>query len=151
MEKYKPINTEEIKICVLVSNEKFEIGDLICDGTKVIKATPKLVEAQGLVNRRDWRKVINKLPEMQEFIQEINERIEELQKEPTDVNIGKVAELSLVLLRLRKFNELNDSTGIKSVKVSDMKCPKCKKHNLMKFINITECTSDSCDYISQSI
>ena len=41
----------------VVTDEKFSINDLICDGTELMKATPKLVAAQSLVNRRDWKKV----------------------------------------------------------------------------------------------
>ncbi len=34
----------------------------------------------------------------------------------------------------------------KSVTVKDLKCPKCKKHNLMKYIDRKECTSCGYDY-----
>jgi hypothetical protein len=42
----------------ITSDEKFVRDEYITDGIEVIKATPKLVNAQGLVNRRNWRKVI---------------------------------------------------------------------------------------------
>jgi hypothetical protein len=42
----------------ITSDEKFVRGEWITDGIEVIKATPKLVDAQGLVDRRDWRKII---------------------------------------------------------------------------------------------
>ena len=49
--------TETIKVDITVTNERFKVDDLVCDGTTVIKATPKLVDAQGLVDRRNWRKL----------------------------------------------------------------------------------------------
>ena len=48
---------EKLKVEVTVTNKKFKINDLICDGIMVINATPKLVDAQGLIDRRNWRKV----------------------------------------------------------------------------------------------
>ena len=40
---------------------------------------------------------------MEEFLEQINERITKLQEEPTDVNIGKVVELNLVKIRLQQL------------------------------------------------
>jgi hypothetical protein len=43
----------------ITSNEKYNVRDeYVTDGIEVIKATPKLVNAQGLVSRRNWRKII---------------------------------------------------------------------------------------------
>jgi hypothetical protein len=42
----------------ITSDEKFVIDEYITDGIEVIKATPKLVDGQGLLNRRDWKKII---------------------------------------------------------------------------------------------
>ena len=42
----------------ITSNSKFVRDEYITDGIEVIKATPKLVDAQGLINRRDWNKII---------------------------------------------------------------------------------------------
>jgi len=42
----------------VTNEEKFVRDEYITDGIEVIKATPKLVNAQGLVDRRDWRKII---------------------------------------------------------------------------------------------
>lgn len=42
----------------ITNNEKFVRDEYITDGIEVIKATPKLVNAQGLVNRRNWKKII---------------------------------------------------------------------------------------------
>ena len=42
----------------ITSNSKFVRDEYITDGIEVIKATPKLVDAQGLVDRRDWNKII---------------------------------------------------------------------------------------------
>jgi hypothetical protein len=42
----------------ITNEEKFVRDEYITDGIEVIKATPKLVNAQGLVDRRDWKKII---------------------------------------------------------------------------------------------
>ncbi len=42
----------------ITNNDKFSKDQYITDGIEVIKASSKLVEAQGLVNRRDWKKII---------------------------------------------------------------------------------------------
>lgn len=42
----------------ITSDEKFKINEWITDGIEIIKATPKLVNAQGLVDRRDWKKIV---------------------------------------------------------------------------------------------
>lgn len=55
---YNPFKNQFYKLILISLEEKFEIDDLICDGIELIKATPKLVEAQDLFNRRDWKKVI---------------------------------------------------------------------------------------------
>jgi hypothetical protein len=42
----------------ITSDEKFVRDEYITDGLEVTKATPKLVDAQGLIDRRDWKKII---------------------------------------------------------------------------------------------
>jgi hypothetical protein len=42
----------------ITSDSKFVRDEYITDGIEVIKATPKLVNAQGLVDRRDWKKIL---------------------------------------------------------------------------------------------
>jgi hypothetical protein len=42
----------------ITSDSKFVRDEYITDGIEVIKATPKLVDAQGLVGRRNWNKII---------------------------------------------------------------------------------------------
>ena len=42
----------------ITSDSKFVRDEYITDGIEVIKATSKLVDAQGLVGRRDWNKII---------------------------------------------------------------------------------------------
>jgi hypothetical protein len=42
----------------ITSDSKFVRDEYITDGIEVIKATPKLVDAQGLVDRRDWKKIL---------------------------------------------------------------------------------------------
>ena len=49
---------EKIKLKIKVTNEFFEVNDLICDGSKLMYATPKLVNAQNHFNRVNWRKVL---------------------------------------------------------------------------------------------
>jgi hypothetical protein len=41
----------------ITNAEKFKKDEWVTDGIEVIKASSKVVDAQGLVNRRDWRKV----------------------------------------------------------------------------------------------
>ena len=42
----------------ITSDSKFVRDEYITDGIEVIKSTPKLVDAQGLVDRRDWKKIL---------------------------------------------------------------------------------------------
>jgi hypothetical protein len=42
----------------ITSDEEIKEGDWCTDGIYLIQATPKLVDAQGLFDRRDWRKII---------------------------------------------------------------------------------------------
>ena len=42
----------------ITSDDKFVKDEYITDGIEVIQASSKLVNAQGLVNRRNWRKII---------------------------------------------------------------------------------------------
>jgi hypothetical protein len=42
----------------ITTDSKFVKDEYITDGIEVIKATPKLVNAQGLVDRRDWKKIL---------------------------------------------------------------------------------------------
>jgi hypothetical protein len=42
----------------ITSDEKFARDEYVTDGIEVMKATSKLVDAQGLVDRRDWKKII---------------------------------------------------------------------------------------------
>jgi hypothetical protein len=42
----------------ITSDERFKVNEYITDNIEVIKATPKLTDAQGLVGRRNWRKII---------------------------------------------------------------------------------------------
>ena len=46
---------------------------------------------------------------MEEFIEQINERIAKLQEDPTDVNIGKISELHLVRIRLHQLTLSDDN------------------------------------------
>ena len=60
----------------ITSDEKFIKDEYITDGLEVIKASPKLVDAQGLVNRRDWKKIVmtNDLELIEGGVQEISEK-----------------------------------------------------------------------------
>lgn len=42
----------------ITSDSKFVRDEYITDGIEVMKSTPKLVDAQGLVDRRDWKKIL---------------------------------------------------------------------------------------------
>jgi len=59
----------------ITSDEKFIRDEYITDGIEVIKASPKLVNAQGLVDRRNWKKIIitNDLELIKDGIQEIDD------------------------------------------------------------------------------
>ena len=59
----------------ITSDEKFVRDEYITDGLEVIKATPKLVDAQGLVDRRDWKKIVmtNDLELIEGGIQQIGD------------------------------------------------------------------------------
>lgn len=63
---------------ILISLEdKFEVEDIVCDGIKIMNATPKIVNAQHLIDRREWRKVIATQSQLspeyiQQFIEEYN-------------------------------------------------------------------------------
>ena len=64
--RFDNISTPNSNECTKCSNEymyittdsKFVRDEYITDGIEVIKATPKLVNAQGLVDRRDWKKIL---------------------------------------------------------------------------------------------
>ena len=79
---------------------------------------------------------------MEKFIKEIDERITELQLNPTDVNIGKISELVLVKIRL---NTLRQDKQLVCKKceipfeydwhVEYNKCPKCgSDHPILKSV-----------------
>jgi hypothetical protein len=59
----------------ITSDSKFVRDEYITDGIEVIKATPKLVDAQGLVNRRDWKKIVmtNDLELIEDGVQQIGD------------------------------------------------------------------------------
>ena len=42
----------------ITANGKFNRGDYVTDGIGVMKASPKLVDAQGLIDRREWKRII---------------------------------------------------------------------------------------------
>jgi hypothetical protein len=82
----------------ITSDSKFVRDEYITDGIEVIKATPKLVDAQGLVDRRDWKKII--ITTDPELIKDGIQEIEDLflvwfVKNPTfdEVEIGKTNKL----------------------------------------------------------
>jgi len=59
----------------ITSDSKFIRDEYITDGIEVIMATPKLVDAQGLVDRRNWKKIIitNDLELIKDGVQEIDD------------------------------------------------------------------------------
>jgi hypothetical protein len=42
----------------ITTDDKFVRDEYITDGLEVTKSTPKLVDTQGLIDRRDWKKII---------------------------------------------------------------------------------------------
>jgi hypothetical protein len=59
----------------ITTDSKFVRDEYITDGIEVIKATPKLVDAQGLVDRRDWKKIVmtNDLELIEDGVQQIGD------------------------------------------------------------------------------
>jgi hypothetical protein len=59
----------------ITSDSKFVRDEYITDGIEVIKATPKLVDAQGLVDRREWKKIVmtNDLELIEDGVQQIGD------------------------------------------------------------------------------
>jgi hypothetical protein len=59
----------------ITTNSKFVRDEYITDGIEVIKSTPKLVNAQGLVDRRDWKKIVmtNDLELIEDGVQQIGD------------------------------------------------------------------------------
>lgn len=58
----------------ITNEEKFKKDEWVTDGIEVIKASSKVVDAQGLVNRRDWRKVVltNDTSLIEDGVQEVS-------------------------------------------------------------------------------
>jgi hypothetical protein len=82
----------------ITSDSKFVRDEYITDGIEVMKATPKLVDAQGLVDRRNWRKIVltNDLELIKDGIQEIEDLfLVWFVKNPTfdEIEIGKTNKL----------------------------------------------------------
>jgi hypothetical protein len=82
----------------ITSDEKFIRDEYITDGLEVIKATPKLVDVQGLVNRRDWKKIVmtNDLELIEDGVQQIGDlffRWFVLNPTCQEVEIGKTNKL----------------------------------------------------------
>jgi len=48
----------EVRNLYITMNGSFSRGEYVTDGIEVIKATPKLVNAQGLLDRRQWKKIV---------------------------------------------------------------------------------------------
>lgn len=42
----------------IVSDDEIKEDDWVCDGGTIMRASSKLVNAQGLITRRDWKKII---------------------------------------------------------------------------------------------
>ena len=104
--RFDNISTPNSNECTKCSNEyvyitsdsKFVRDEYITDGIEVMKATPKLVDAQGLVDRRNWRKIVltNDLELIKDGIQEIEDLfLVWFVKNPTfdEIEIGKTNKL----------------------------------------------------------
>ena len=70
---------------------------------------------------------------MKELIEQITERIKELQKQPCDINIGKISELTLINIKLKALNVQDvsnccpecNSTEWQQYSKTDNKCMNC--------------------------
>lgn len=104
--RFENISKPNSNECTKCSNEyvyitfdgKFVRDEYITDGIEVMKATPKLVDAQGLVDRRNWRKIVltNDLELIKDGIQEIEDLfLVWFVKNPTfdEIEIGKTNKL----------------------------------------------------------
>lgn len=54
----KPGKSSKPQHLYITSDEEIKSGDWCTNGIKVVKATPKIIESQGLANRIEWRKII---------------------------------------------------------------------------------------------
>ena len=52
------VSSFKVQNIYITANGSFARGAYVTDGIEVMKATPKLVDAQGLINRRNWRKIV---------------------------------------------------------------------------------------------
>jgi len=52
------VSSFKVQNIYITVNGSFARGAYVTDGIEVIKATPKLVDAQGLVDRRNWKKIV---------------------------------------------------------------------------------------------
>lgn len=89
----------------ITSDEKFVKDEYITDGIEVIKAFPKLVDAQGLVNRRNWRKIILTTDQdlIKDGVQAINDNfLEWFVKNPSCENVEIIKDR---VFRLDEFNQ----------------------------------------------
>ena len=48
----------EVRNLYITINGSFSRDEYVTDGIEVIKATPKLVNSQGLLDRREWKKIV---------------------------------------------------------------------------------------------
>jgi hypothetical protein len=75
----------------ITSDEEIKEGEWCFDGSYLIQATPKLVDAQGLFDRRDWRKIILTTDQdlIKDGVQAINDEfLEWFVKNPSCESVG---------------------------------------------------------------
>ena len=77
-------------ILISLEDEKIEVGDLISDSIFIINASSKIVESQGLINRREWKRIIARQSQISpeyisKFIEQYNKDcVEDLEIEMED-------------------------------------------------------------------
>ena len=54
----EPLQWKQGRNIYITIGEKFVNDEYITDGIEIIKATSKLVDAQGLIDRRNWKKIV---------------------------------------------------------------------------------------------
>jgi hypothetical protein len=115
------ITPKDYQNIYITSDEKFIIDEYVTDGISVMKASPKSVDAQGFIGRRDWRKIILTTDQdlIKDGVQSIDDEfLEWFVKNPTCEEIEIKHEYSSSKCLKCSFIENHD-------KVDTKNCPKC--------------------------
>ena len=71
--KYANLKVYQPQYMYITSNEKFIRDEYVTDGIEVMLASPKLVDAQDLICRRDWKKIVLTTDQSLDGVQEIDD------------------------------------------------------------------------------